>query len=198
LLNNRSLRIKETDHTYGFPEWVIILSRTRKYLLFNNGNKQPMSRSEQRKKLKIILAEDHRGLRKLLRINLRQDDRFEVVAETGNGLEAVALVEKMRPDLLIMDIRLPGLEGIEATKKIKAVVPSVKILVMSMHNDAAHIYEALAAGSEGYVVKSGIDDLPQAILKVVNGEVYLTPPISLDRIAQYQQANNRPQLKILK
>jgi len=157
-----------------------------------------MSSKEQSKKLKIILAEDHRALRKLLLINLRQDDRFELVAETGNGLEAVALVEKLRPDVLIMDIRLPGLEGIEATKKTKAILPSVKVIVMSMHDDPAHIYEALAAGGEGYVVKSGIDDLPQAIVKVANGEIYLTPPISLDRIVQYQQTNDKPQLQIHK
>jgi DNA-binding NarL/FixJ family response regulator len=157
-----------------------------------------MPNNEQRRKLKIILAEDHGTLRKLLQISLRKDERFEVLAETGDGLEAIDLVEKMRPDVLVIDIRLPGLKGIEATRQIKAIAPSVKVIVMSMHDDDAHVYDALAAGSEGYVVKSAIDDLPQAIVRVADGETYLTPPISLDRIAKYQQANNKPQLQILK
>lgn len=156
-----------------------------------------MSEDEQGRRLRIILAEDHRTLRGLIRRNLERDGRFEVIGETGDGLEAVALAGRLLPDVVILDIRLPGLEGIAATRKIKGGYPSTKVIVMSMHEDAAHIYDALAAGASGYVVKSGMDAIAEAVARVGDGETYLTPPISLGGIEEYRQSAGRPSLPIL-
>jgi len=156
-----------------------------------------MSKDEQGSRLQIILAEDHRNVRRLLRTTLEWDGRFEVIAETGDGLEAVALVERLQPDVIILDIRLPGLEGIAATKDIKARSPSTKVIAMSVHDDVAHIYDALAAGADGYVVKSGRDAIAEAVVRVSRGEIYLTPPISLERIESYRQNAGKPSLQIL-
>lgn len=153
--------------------------------------------SNEQKKLKIVLAEDHKNVRKLLQIELNQDERFEVVAETGNGLEAVELAENLKPDVLVMDIRLPGMDGIHAVQRVKDDSPSVRVVMMSMHMDESHIYDALAAGASGYVVKSAIADLPQAIVSVSKGEIYLTPPISLQRVENYRRKANKPPLDIL-
>ena len=156
-----------------------------------------MSKDEQGRRLRIILAEDHRTLRGLIRRTLERDRRFEVIGETGDGLEAVALAGRRLPDVVILDIRLPGLEGIAATKKIKVGSPSTKVIVMSMHDDAAHIYDALAAGASGYVVKSEMDAIAEAVARVSKGEIYLTPPISLERIESYRQNAGKPSLQIL-
>jgi DNA-binding NarL/FixJ family response regulator len=144
--------------------------------------------------LKIVLAEDHAAVRSLIRINLKQDGHFKVIAETGNGIEAIELVEKLHPDVLVIDIRLPGLDGIQAIQKVKAVSPLTEVIVMSMYDDDVYVYNALAAGARGYVVKSGLENLPEAITAVNDGHIYLTPPVSLDRIKQYQRDRHKPPL----
>ena len=151
---------------------------------------------ERGRKLRVVVAEDHRAVRKLIQISLKQDGRFDVVAETGDGLEVVELVRQLQPDVLVIDIRLPGLDGIQATRRIRAG-SACAVIVMSMHDDDAHIYDALAAGARGYVVKSGINDLPEAISKVSNGEIYLAPPISLKRIEMYRRKYDKPPIEAL-
>jgi DNA-binding NarL/FixJ family response regulator len=144
--------------------------------------------------LKIVLAEDHPAVRSLIRINLKQDGRFKVVAETGNGLEAIGLVKNLHPDVLVIDIRLPGLDGIKAIQKVKAVSPLTRVIIMSMYDDDVYVYNALAAGARGYVVKSGLESLSEAITTVSDGHIYITPPVSLDRIRQYQRDRRKPPL----
>jgi DNA-binding NarL/FixJ family response regulator len=150
--------------------------------------------SEQKSKLNIVIAEDHAVIRKLLRMEVERHELLELAGETGDGLEVIQLVENMRPDILVIDIRLPGLNGIEAVRKIKAEFPVTRVIVMSMYDDDAHIYDALSAGAMGYVVKSRINDLPEAIETVSAGRIFLTPPITLDRIEAYRRNTNKPSL----
>jgi DNA-binding NarL/FixJ family response regulator len=147
--------------------------------------------------LRVLIAEDHKGVRKLLKIVLKQDGNIEVVDETGDGLQAVKLAQTLQPDVALMDIRLPGLDGLEATRRIKATSPPTRVIIMSMHDEDAYIYEALAAGASGYVVKSDIQNIGQAIISVHVGKIYLTPPISLQRIENYRSVAKKPPLEVL-
>jgi len=149
-------------------------------------------------KIKVVIAEDHKGVRKLLQISLNQDDRFQVVGETDNGLEAVEIADKLRPDIFVMDIRLPGLNGIESTRKIISNCPSTKVIVMSMYDDNSFIYDSLSAGARGYLIKSRINELPEAITEVHSGKLYLSQPITLENIEIYRRKTNKPELKVLK
>lgn len=144
--------------------------------------------------LRVVLAEDHQAIRSLIRIILRQDNQCEVIAETENGLEAIEMVEKLQPDIFVTDIRLPDKAGIDSIQKVKAVSPQTDVIIMSMYDDDVYVYNALAAGARGYVIKSGLVKLPEAITRVDEGYVYLTPPISLERIRRYQEDRQKPPL----
>ena len=106
-------------------------------------------------KIRIILADDHPLLRQSLKDVLKRQQDFEVVAEASDGERAVQLATTLIPNVVIMDISMPNLNGIEATRQIKAKHPSIAILVLTVHNDSEHIFGILQAGADGYLTKSG-------------------------------------------
>ena len=130
-------------------------------------------------KIRIILADDHPLLRKALKSTLEEQADFEVIAEAKDGEEVVDAAMKLVPDVLIMDISMPKLNGLEATKIIKANCPTIAILVLTIHNDNEHIIGILQAGAGGYLTKS-VDDMEvvNAIRALASGETVLSPEVS--------------------
>jgi DNA-binding NarL/FixJ family response regulator len=126
--------------------------------------------------MKIVIADDHGIVRSGIRLLLERQPDLEVVAEAANGIDARDTVIRERPDLAILDVKMPGLTGLQATREIKAQAPEVSILILSMHDDERYLFEALKAGASGYVLKSQADtDLLDAIRSVERGEPFLSP-----------------------
>ena len=130
-------------------------------------------------KTRIMLADDHPLLRQALRDVLEKQPDFEVIAEASNGEEAVKLATEMLPDVVIMDISMPVLNGLEATTQIKATSPSIAVLVLTVHSDSEHILSILRAGAGGYLTKSVYgDEVIHAVRALASGETVLSPAVS--------------------
>lgn len=126
--------------------------------------------------MRIVIADDHGIVRSGIRLLLERQPDLEVVAEASDGVEARDTVIREQPDLAILDVKMPGLTGLQATREIKAQLPDVSILILSMHDDERYLFEALKAGASGYVLKSQADtDLLDAIRSVERGEPFLSP-----------------------
>jgi DNA-binding NarL/FixJ family response regulator len=126
--------------------------------------------------MRVLIADDHGVVRGGLRLLLDRQADMEVVGEASDGAEAVAETLATRPDLAILDVAMPRLTGIQATREIKAHAPDVDVLILSMHDDERYLFEALKAGASGYVLKAQADtDLLAAIRAVERGEPFLTP-----------------------
>jgi two-component system NarL family response regulator len=123
--------------------------------------------------VRVLLADDHQLLREALRTLLEQDRTLEVVAETGDGLEAVKLAQQTHPDVVCMDVSMPGMNGIETTRQLLAVCPEIKVLALSALNDRSYVLDMIDAGASGYVTKAAAsDELLRAIRAVRNGKNY--------------------------
>ena len=135
--------------------------------------------------IKVLLADDHVILRHGLRLSLEQEGGIRVVAEAGNGRETLEMVHKHKPDVVLMDVSMPDMNGIEATRKIMADSAGVRVLGLSMHLDKRYVMGMLMAGAAGYLIKScPFEELAIAIRTVAEGKVYLSPEIAgvvLDR-----------------
>jgi len=128
---------------------------------------------------KIVIAEDHTILREGLRMLLSSNPAFEVVGEAQDGLEAIRSVESLKPDLILMDLSMPRMNGVGAIQEIKKLHPSTKILVLTVHKTDEHILTALKAGAEGYILKDATHgELMLAIDNLFAGKSYLSPGIS--------------------
>jgi two-component system response regulator NreC len=129
--------------------------------------------------VRIVIADDHRIVREGLRHLLEKRTDFTVVAEAPDGESAVRLAKELVPDIVILDISMPGLNGIEATRRIIAERPGVRVLALSMHSDRRFVIETLKAGASGYVLKdSAFDELARAIEVVMNRGAFLSPAIT--------------------
>jgi DNA-binding NarL/FixJ family response regulator len=125
--------------------------------------------------MRILIADDHGIVRTGLRLLLDRQADMEVVAEAGDGAEAVEIALRERPDLCILDVGMPVLTGLQATREIKSHAPDVTVLMLSMHSDERYLFEALKAGASGYVLKAEADqDLVAAARAVGRGEAFLT------------------------
>jgi two-component system, NarL family, response regulator NreC len=134
----------------------------------------------------IVLADDHTVVRAGLRALLAAEPGFEVVAEAADGLEAVRLVERLQPDVLVVDVMMPGLNGIEVTRQVRQRVPKTRVVVLSMHAHEPYVLEALRHGAGGYVLKdASSEQLTQAVREVAEGRHYLSPPLTERAIAAY-------------
>lgn len=125
---------------------------------------------------RIILAEDHLGFRSLVRRELESTDEFVVVGEVNDGQELLDLLEQVSPDLIILDISMPNLGGIEAAKRIQLSHPQVKILFLSMHKNPVYIEQAQKLGAAGYLLKEEMmQSLLPAIFRIRSGQTYISP-----------------------
>jgi len=137
-------------------------------------------------KLSILLAEDHTILREGLRALLSADPNFKIVGEAGDGREAVRCVEKLGPDLLLMDLSMPRMSGMDAISEIKKRYPETKIIALTVHKTEEYLLSTLQAGADGYVLKDAThDELVMAIHNVMAGKPYLSPGISEKVIEGY-------------
>ena len=128
---------------------------------------------------RIVLADDHRLMTECLRALLEKDPNLKVVGEATNGREALALVQQLRPDLVLMDASMPDLNGIEATRRLRVTQPRAAVLCLSMHAESCYVKAMLEAGAAGYVLKECAgEELLRAIRVVMAGQVYLSPAIS--------------------
>ena len=129
--------------------------------------------------IKALLVDDHGIIRQGLRSLLSKEPNIEVMAEAEDGRKAVALVREFLPDIVIMDITMPNLNGVEATKKITAEFPRTKVVALSIHSNRRFVSDMLKAGACGYILKEGLfDELVQAVNVVVGGGTYLSPQIT--------------------
>ena len=129
--------------------------------------------------LRILLADDHTVVRQGLRKVLEERPDWQVVAEAGDGREAVRLAEQHRPDVAVVDVAMPLLNGIEATRQITKRAPQTKVLVLSMYSDEAYVTQMLKAGATGYLLKDSADvDLVQAVQAVSLGKSFFSPAVA--------------------
>ena len=135
---------------------------------------------------KILIADDHAMVREGISAFLRMSDEFEVVGEAADGVEAIEAVKKTRPDVVLMDISMPRLGGLEATVEIKKLYPSVKVLVLTQYEDSVYIRRFFKAGVSGYLLKKAVgEDLLTAIRSIKQGKVYVHPSIASDVVDGY-------------
>lgn len=140
------------------------------------------------KKIRILLVDDHTVVRKGFRVLLSQQSDFEVVGEAANGREAVRLATELSPDVVIMDVAMPEVNGVLATRQIMESSPRCRVVILSMHKDAVYVRETLRAGAKGYLLKDSIDhDLINAVRAVANGGSFLSPAIASTVLDDYQQ-----------
>jgi len=131
------------------------------------------------KKIRVLLADDHALVRGGIRSLLETIEDVEVVAESGDGREAHALIAHHRPDLALLDIGMPGMNGIEVARQSGGSSPKTKIVILSMHDDKTHVTQAIRAGASGYLLKGAtVAELPLAIKTVMAGQTYLTPKVA--------------------
>ncbi len=136
----------------------------------------------------IVLADDHHVVRQGFKALLENQEEFSVIAEAGDGLEAVKVTARMKPDILVVDLIMPGINGLEVTRQVGQLSPHTRVIVLSMYQDEAYVIEALQNGACGYVLKeSNISDLVKAIREVAAGRHYLSSPLSELAIAAYKE-----------
>jgi two-component system, NarL family, response regulator NreC len=138
-----------------------------------------MSPAQEEKKIRVLLAEDHTLVRQGFRRILEDDARITVVGEAGTGLSAIEQTKTLKPDVVVMDLSMPELGGLEASAEILKVLPEIKILILSMYSNEAYVKKALDIGAMGYVLKNAIEvDLTRAVIALSEGNMYLSPEIS--------------------
>lgn len=143
-------------------------------------------RNPKSKIVRVLLAEDHTIVRKGLRSLLDGETGIEVIGEAGDGREAIEKVRQLRPDVVLMDITMPGLNGLEATRQIKKRFPEVKVVILTVHTTEEYILQILRAGASGYVVKQAAPtELLSAIQAAYRGDSFLSPSISAKVIEEY-------------
>jgi two-component system, NarL family, response regulator NreC len=138
--------------------------------------------------IKILLADDHTIVRQGLKLIISAHPDLEVVGEAANGRDAVDMAEKLRPDMVLMDVAMPEVNGIEATRRLLSANARIKVLVLSMHKEAVYVREILKAGARGYILKDAIDtELLNAIRSVAKGDGYISPAVSGALLNDYRK-----------
>ena len=138
--------------------------------------------------IRIVLVDDHALVRQGFRRILEDDPDLQVAGEAGNGLDAVALVKKTDPDVVVMDMAMPEMNGLHATMEMVKQRPDTKVLILSMYSDEQYVRNALDAGAKGYILKNAIEnDLVRAVKAVAAGEQYLSPELSTRADSRHQE-----------
>lgn len=137
-------------------------------------------------KIRVVIADDHAVVREGIKMILSREPDIEIVGEAANGREALDLVAKTRPHVVVMDISMPEMGGVEATRRVKEAYPKVNVLALTMHEDESYVFQLLKAGASGYVLKRGAaQDLVQAIRSAARGEAFLYPSVARSVLADY-------------
>ena len=137
-------------------------------------------------KTKVLLVDDHTIVRQGIKALLDTQEGIEVVGEAEDGREAIEKVKQMAPNVIVIDITMPNLNGIEATRQIKKINPEIKVLVLTVHDNEEYIHRILQAGASGYLLKeSAVSDLVSAINAVEKGDIFLSPSISKVVVKDY-------------
>ena len=145
------------------------------------------------KRIRILLADDHAVVRQGFKMILGAQPDMEIVGEAGNGREAVELTEQLKPDVVVMDVAMPELNGIEATRRVTEAAPHTRVIALSMHKDSVYVREVLRAGARGYLLKdSGAGDLVSAVRAIAQGEGYLSPAVSNAVLDDYRRHVTNP------
>jgi two-component system response regulator NreC len=146
---------------------------------------------EKFKEITIVLADDHQLVRQGLRGMLERQPDFRVVGEAGTGLEVFRVVERFRPNVLVLDMMMPQLNGLEVTRQLSKRSPKTRTVILSMHRDESYVVQALKNGATGYVLKdASVDELVKAIREAAAGRRYLSPPLSDSAVGAYMQQSN--------
>lgn len=145
--------------------------------------------------IRLVLADDHAVVRSGTRELLEQQPDLKIVGEAADGEEAIRLAHELKPDVLVMDVRMPRLSGVEATKRIKAECPEVKVLVLTAHDDDEYVFALLQAGANGYLLKTAeIEELVRAIRTVAAGQPALAPEVTGKVVAQFTSGKTLPDM----
>ncbi|MGE5892948.1 MAG: response regulator [bacterium] len=149
-------------------------------------------------KIRVLIADDHALVREGIAAFLKLCDDIEVIAEASDGIETLQKAKKFRPDIILMDVNMPKLGGLEATLEIKKTNPEIKILVLTQYEDKEYISRFLKAGVSGYLLKKAVgSDLITALRSVSRGEVYLHPSITSGIVAGYLDIEKKPETETL-
>ncbi len=156
-----------------------------------------MSDRRQAKIVKIIIADDHAVVRIGLRTLLEKEADFQVIGEASDGIQTINLVKLLNPDVVILDMIMPGINGIEITRQIKKISSNTQVIILSMHANEAYVMETLKKGASGYVLKDSTgNDLVKAVREVIAGRRYLSPPLSERALERYIQISKNTGLDI--
>jgi DNA-binding NarL/FixJ family response regulator len=138
--------------------------------------------------IRVVVADDHTIIRSGLRMLLEREAGFEVVGEASDGRQAVEMAESLKPDVIMLDIGMPNLNGIEATRQIVQKLPRTRVVVLSMHSDESYVLKALKSGARGYLLKDSAEsDILNAIRAVSEGKAYFSPEISKMLVDDYMR-----------
>ena len=128
--------------------------------------------------IKIMLVDDHRLIREGIRQLLEIDKNLQVVGEADDGFECLEKIEDIKPDIILLDINMPNINGMEVLKELKSKKSSIKVLILTVHNELEYIINAVHMGADGYILKnSNSTELKEAIVNIVNGEIYIQPSL---------------------
>jgi two-component system, NarL family, response regulator NreC len=142
--------------------------------------------------IRIVLVDDHDIVRTGLKSFLETQEGFQIVGEAGSGSQAIQVSQAICPDVVVMDITMPGMDGLEATRQLKVLCPQVQVLALTVHEDKQYFFEMLAAGATGYVTKqAAADELVAAIHAVSQGNVYLQPTLARWLLDDYRRLSDQ-------
>ncbi len=137
-------------------------------------------------KTRVLIADDHPLIRSGLRSLLARESEFEVVGEAADGYQALELVEQLKPDIVMLDVSMPRLNGIDVARKISETTPSTRVIIVSIHSDESYVLRALRAGAKGYLLKASPEgDILNAVRTVAAGHAYLSPEMSRLLVEEY-------------
>jgi len=158
-----------------------------------------MPLSETKRQIVVVLVDDHMLVRRGFRRMLEDDPDILVMGEAGNGQEAIDIALRLRPDVVVMDFALPGMNGDEATRKIVSALPKTAVLILSMHSEPAYVKKCLDAGAHGYLLKNAMDlELVDAVKRLASGERVLDPRLALDTTGKDAERSLTPrELEVL-
>jgi two-component system response regulator NreC len=142
--------------------------------------------------IQVLIAEDHQTVRDGLRVLIEREPGMQVVGEAADGLEVIAKAKELQPHVIVMDVSMPGMSGLNATRKLKQIMSDTHIIALTRHSESGYLNEMLQAGASGYVLKqSSSEELIRAIKAVVSGKNYLDPAITTEVVRKYSTSESK-------